>query len=238
MDKVQTQDSPCGNWSLWIYPGGRREMRATAQGRRMRRQGLAVPTASEALEAISGQAAGKSPTAGDELAEAGYRVEPAEKPYCDPIRHYFDGDVHVGTIWRCTIDRLWWSYCVIPGVYGSGGGCATEAEAVACLARRIRAASAERSRAVREDLAIGGRAEPTLWACACGWRGPIQLMTANASGCRTCPECGGSGGLVTDPAIGPPCDQCGEPMAVGPDYAICSFCGHSVRLEGKGADVG
>lgn len=37
------------------------------------------------------------------------------------------------------------------------------------------------------------------WICSCGWRGlPLQQMTVAASGSLCCPECGGSGGLVSE----------------------------------------
>ncbi len=36
----------------------------------------------------------------------------------------------------------------------------------------------------------------TVMKCACGWSGPPAEMPSNPSGVRTCPRCGGSGGLV------------------------------------------
>jgi hypothetical protein len=44
-------------------------------------------------------------------------------------------------------------------------------------------------------------ASKARWKCACGWQGNPEQMTANPSGHLCCPECGGSGGLVSKPAL-------------------------------------
>ena len=44
------------------------------------------------------------------------------------------------------------------------------------------------------DLASGP--DRTVMKCSCGWYGEPKDMKANASGIRTCPGCGASGGVV------------------------------------------
>lgn len=39
-------------------------------------------------------------------------------------------------------------------------------------------------------------AGPSEWMCACGWNGLVAQLVTNAYGGKSCPACGGSGGLI------------------------------------------
>jgi hypothetical protein len=55
----------------------------------------------------------------------------------------------------------------------------------------------ERARTALADC----EASKARWKCACGWQGNPDQMTANPCGHLCCPKCGGSGGLVSKPAL-------------------------------------
>lgn len=44
--------SPCGHWELIIWPGGRKEIRRTTEGRQAAREGRVVVSGDEALRMI------------------------------------------------------------------------------------------------------------------------------------------------------------------------------------------